>query len=474
MARSSLPPAVSVAQVGMPSSEPRREALKAGVRSLINTSTLGAAAVGAAPFMFSRRAAGAAFLNDPGDASSVTLGFNFAQSGTHVEEGADQLRAGRLAVRHLNGEGDGGMLATLRPSALSGQGILGKKVAYVIGDTQTGPDAALKSTRRMLDKQGVIMVTGGSTSAEALAMQQLCQEAGAIFMAGVAHGNGLTGRDRCANGFRHFLNAHLSAAALIPVLAARHGHQRTVYHLTADNAWGEELEASMQVMIDQTGWRTAGRLVTPTGSDDLGSYLEPLMRSGADTLMVNHYDDDIVVALKAIAEAGLRERKINGGELVVAIPLYSRHIARAAGNAHAGVYGTANWHWSLTDAGSQAFVASFGAEHGFPPTQAAHACYVQTLLYADACERAGTFEPCQVVAALEGHRFDGLGNGPTQYRAEDHQCFKEVLVVRGRRGQARTDDPLDIVEVIPRSRTDYPVDHRLFAGSAFAQCNNGA
>ena len=56
---------------------------------------------------------------------------------------------------------------------------------------------------------------------------------------------------------------------------------------------------------------------------------------------------------------------------------------------------------------------------------------MQTLLYADAVNRAGSFNPCAVVEALEGFEFDGMGNGPTLYRAEDHQCFKDVVVVRG-------------------------------------------
>ena len=46
-------------------------------------------------------------------------------------------------------------------------------------------------------------------------------------------------------------------------------------------------------------------------------------------------------------------------------------------------------------------------------------------------EMAGTFYPPAVIKQLEGFKFDGMGNGPTEYRAEDHQCFKDVLVVRG-------------------------------------------
>ena len=70
---------------------------------------------------------------------------------------------------------------------------------------------------------------------------------------------------------------------------------------------------------------------------------------------------------------------------------------------------------------------------------------MQALLYADACERAGTFYPPEVIKALEGFEFDGMGNGPTLYRADDHQCFKDVLVVRGKETPANQFDLLEVV-----------------------------
>jgi branched-chain amino acid transport system substrate-binding protein len=103
------------------------------------------AAAGSAPMMFPSRAE--AFVNDPTNKSEVTLGFNVPQTGPYADEGADELRAYQLAVEHLNGEGDGGMLNTFSVEALKGNGILGKKVAYVTGDTQTKSDAARASAR---------------------------------------------------------------------------------------------------------------------------------------------------------------------------------------------------------------------------------------------------------------------------------------------------------------------------------------
>ena len=83
-----------------------------------------------------------------------------------------------------------------------------------------------------------------------------------------------------------------------------------------------------------------------------------------------------------------------------------------------GVLGSMNYNWQLDNAGSKQFVKSFGEKYGKPPSNSAQTCYAQVLLYADACERAGTFDPCGVVAALEGFEFDGLGNGKTLYRAD--------------------------------------------------------
>lgn len=123
------------------------------------------------------------FTNAP-TGSTVTLGFNVPQSGPYADEGADELRAYELAVEHLNGEGDGGMLNTFSSKALDGTGILGKKVEYVTGDTQTKSDAARASAKSMIEKDGAVMITGGSSSGVAVAVQALCQEAGVIFMGG--------------------------------------------------------------------------------------------------------------------------------------------------------------------------------------------------------------------------------------------------------------------------------------------------
>ncbi len=449
-------------------------------RGLLKTSAVAGAGL-AIPTIFTASSV-SAFTNDPSNGSSVTLGFNVPQSGPYADEGADELRAYELAVEHLNGGGDGGMMQTFSSKALQGNGIMGKKVDYVSGDTQTKSDAARASAKSMIEKDGAIVITGGSSSGVAVAVQALCQEAGVIFMAGLTHSNDTTGKDRKANGFRHFFNSWMSGAALAPVLANAYGTDRKAYHLTADYNWGYTTEEAIRNSTEAMGWETVNAVKTPLTQTDFSAYITPVLQSDADVLVLNHYGGNMVNSLTNAVQFGLRDKMVNGKKFEIIVPLYSELMARGAGKSIAGIFGSQNWDWKLQKEkgdrynGTDAFVKSFGEKFGFPPSQAAHTCYVQTLLYADAVERAGSFNPCAVVEALENFEFDGLGSGPTLYRGEDHQCFKDVVVVRGKENPENEFDLVEIVEVTPAEQVTYAPDAPEFGGAeaTLGECNAGA
>ncbi|HYD06542.1 MAG TPA: ABC transporter substrate-binding protein, partial [Reyranella sp.] len=133
----------------------RRGALKTGLAGILAT--------GVSPLIFSKTSWAQEFCNAPtGD--TVTFGYVMPLTGAYADEGADQQRAFMLAVEHLNGEGDGGLIPHFSSKTLKG-GILGKKVAYVTGDDQTKADAGREAARRMIERDGAVMVSGGSSSA---------------------------------------------------------------------------------------------------------------------------------------------------------------------------------------------------------------------------------------------------------------------------------------------------------------------
>ena len=66
-----------------------------------------------------------------------------------------------------------------------------------------------------------------------------------------------------------------------------------------------------------------------------------------------------------------------------------------------------------------------------------------------------------------------MGNGPTLYRAADHQCFKDVLVVKGKETPENQYDLLEVVEIVPAAQVTYEPDNPMFAGGDLGTCNPG-
>ena len=388
-------------------------------RKFLRASAAGAAALATPTLVLAN------YRNEP-TGPTVKFGFTVPLTGPYAEEGADALRGFRLAVEHLNGLGDGGMLNTLQPLSWRGPGVLGRKVEIAVADTGTNPQKATEGARRLIN-EGAVMFSGSSSSAVAIALQNVAQESKIVYMCGLTHSNDTTGKDRRRYGFRHFFNAHMTGIALGPVLGNAYGADRRAYHLTADYTWGYTTEQSIRSATEALGWQTVEAVKTPLDTINFKHFLRPILESDADVLVLNHYGRNMIGSLRQAVSLGLRDRLVDGRRMEVVVPLFSKLMAEGVGSAADGIYGASNWHWTLDDPASRAFTRSFGREYGEPPSQAAHTSYAQTLIYADAAARAGSFDPRWLIPELEGHSFDGLGDGPTTYRAEDHQCIKQAF-----------------------------------------------
>ena len=89
----------------------------------------------------------------------IVIGLNVPQSGPYSDQGQDQLRAYHLAIDEINAKG----------------GIMGMKVSASEGDDQTKADVARDNAQRMIERDGAVMITGGSSTGTAVAVSALCQ-----------------------------------------------------------------------------------------------------------------------------------------------------------------------------------------------------------------------------------------------------------------------------------------------------------
>ena len=386
--------------------------------------------------------------NYPVEGDTVTLGFNVPQSGPYAAEGEDELRGYKLAVKHLNN--GGGWVDDW--DDLPGDGVLGKEVDFVEGDTATDADTARESAARMIERDGAIMVSGGSSSAVAIAVQGKCQDENVMFMCCLTHSNDTTGKDCVRYSFREMFNAYMSGQALAPVVKEEYGEGLSFYQLYADYSWGQTQQASMeQFMTDVAGWEQVESVPTPLGTTDYSSYLSEAANSGADVLILNHYGLDGANSVSQAVDAGIDE------DMTILVPLYNRPMAQAAGGAIEGIFGTVAWDAQIDDPAGNSFASAFGDEYsGRIPSGPAQLAYAQTLQYAAAAERAETFYPPEVIRQLEGHEYDNIGMGAETMRKCDHQAQRAVPVVRGLPESEQTDGQyLDIVNITSRDNVGY-------------------
>ncbi|WP_123533125.1 substrate-binding protein [Halosimplex salinum] len=388
--------------------------------------------------------------NYPIDGDTATFGFNVPKSGPYSSEGEDELRAYELAVEHLNN--GGGWVDEFED--LSGEGVLDYEIDFVEGDTATDASAADESASRMVQRDDVIMFSGGSSSAVAIAQQGVAQREKVLFMCCLTHSNDTTGKDCVRYSFREMFNAYMTGQALTPVVTEEYGDDLDFYQLYADYSWGQTQQASMKQFFEEAGWNEVDSVATPLDTSDFSSYLSEAQSSGADVLFLNHYGLDGANSLTDAVDAGIDE------DMEIVMPLYNRPMAEAASGAIDGIYGTIAWDSQIDNEPSNQFAEVFGEEYdGRSPSGPAQLAYAQTLQYAAAAERAGTFYPPEVIRELEDYDYDNIGMGEETMRACDHQAQRAIPVVRGLpESEQEGGNFFEIVDITSRDDVGYGCD----------------
>ena len=357
-----------------------------------------------------------------GQEDKVVIGLNVPLTGSYSDQGKDEEMAYKLAIEQINAKG----------------GVLGKKIEYILKDTKTDAPTAKQNAIDLIRQNNAIMVTGGSSSAEAVAQGDVCQELGVVFMAALTHSNATTGHDKLKSGqgiqkghrhtFRWYFNAWMTAKALAPYLVGTIKKNATFYYITSDYTWGHSLEESMKWRTELAGCDTVGTVRVPLGSKDYKKELIAAQKKEPDVLVMVLFGNDMVTALKQASEMGLKKKT------QIVVPLMELNMAHGAGiEAMDGILSTVNWYWDIGNRfpGTKQFVDAFNARYKKMPGDSAASAWVAIHQWASAVERAGSFESPKVIKALEGHKFTLLKD-QEEWRDWDHQVISSVFIVQGK------------------------------------------
>jgi ABC-type branched-subunit amino acid transport system substrate-binding protein len=376
--------------------------------------------------------------------SSVTIGAAVPRTGTYAVQGEDELKGMQLAVEHLN-EGNE-LIKKISPKTT--KGVLGKEVKLVVADSEAKPNTAVQAQSRFINDDKIVLMTGSTSSAVAVALNKLAQREHVLYAVAISGSNDTTGKDCVRYGFRQCFYGQTAAAALGPVMVKAYGKDKKAAYLTPDYTYGHTVQKSMEDFLKTAGWTTVTNQVAPLGAPDYSSYLLNVANSGADYLLNINWGHDAVLSIQQAKQFGVFDK------MKLVIPYQIPVLAKELGpEILQGVLAATDFWWTLEDQYPLAkmFVTAFDKKYGGKPDWGANNAYMQFAIWARMCEEAGSFYPPDVIKAYEkGETFPSTV-GDVHFRAADHQLVRPVIIVEGKKpGDMKgPEDWWQVKEVVP-------------------------
>lgn len=184
--------------------------------------------------------------------STAFIGISVPRTGTYAVQGEDELKGYQLAIEHIN-EGHE-LIKKISPK--TSKGVLGKELKFGVADSAAKPNEAVQAQQRFISENKAIMITGGTSSAVAVALNKLAQREHVLFVCGISGSNDTTGKDCVRYGFRQNFFGQTAAAAIGPVMVREFGKNKKAAYLTPDYTYGHTVTKSMQDFLATAGWTT--------------------------------------------------------------------------------------------------------------------------------------------------------------------------------------------------------------------------
>jgi ABC-type branched-subunit amino acid transport system substrate-binding protein len=376
--------------------------------------------------------------------NSVFIGISVPRTGTYAVQGEDELKGYQLAIEHINS----GHPLIKQISPKTTKGVLGKELKYGVADSAAKPNDAVQAQQRFITENKAIMITGGTSSAVAVALNKLAQREKVLFVCGISGSNDTTGKDCVRYGVRQNFYGETAANAIGPALLKAYGKNKKAAFMTPDYTYGHTVTKSVNEFLTKNGgWQMVTNQVSPLGAPDYSSYLTNIANSGAEFLINVNWGHDAVLSTQQAKQFGVLDK------MKLVVPYQVPFIARETGGLMQGVYAATDYWWTIEDKFPLAkmFNEAFEKKYGYKPEWGAENAYVSFAHWAHMCEQAGSFNPPDVIKAYEkGETIPSLV-GDVHYRPEDHQCVRPVIIVKGKqqKDMKSKEDWYDVVEIVP-------------------------
>jgi len=290
--------------------------------------------------------------------------------------GSGSETAARMAVEDFGGE------------------VLGRKVEIVVGDHLNKADLAANIARDMIDNQGVEMIFDVAASATALAAGEIAKARGKIIMFN-GPGSIRLSNEACGPYTVHYVFDTFAQANVTGLAAVKSGLD-TWFFLTADYAFGQDLEKDTSNVVAKSGGKVLGNVRHPINTSDFSSFLLQAQASKAKVIGLANAGGDTINAIKQAAEFGLTK----SGQKLSPLLAFVTDIDSVGLETAQGLLLAEAFYWDLND-DTRAFSKRFMERVKRVPTSAQAGVYSSVLHYLKAVKAAGTTDSAAVIKVMK-------------------------------------------------------------------------
>ena len=299
--------------------------------------------------------------------------------------------------------------------------MLERPVEILEADDASNPDQAVRAATKLIKDDRVDVLMGTFNGECALAVSALAKKEGTLFVVTGSYIPELTGSACNSHTFVFMPNASMLSQAVVPQLIKAYGTRW--YMLTTDSLDGKCASRAMAAAAQDQGVELMGETLLPFGSTEFAPALMGAKDKRPTLIVLNLYGWDLVHALKDFTKLELAKEKIGVGGM-----LSGEQIGRPLGYANnTGIWGLL-WDPKVKTESSKQFIQAVVDKYNHTPTSRCYLGYAAMTQILEAIKRAGSTDAHALIKALEGHKFDGLKEGPSYFRASDHQHVQDVLI----------------------------------------------
>jgi branched-chain amino acid transport system substrate-binding protein len=376
---------------------------------------------------------GAATAQISGDA--VKIGVMNDQSGLYADlAGQGSVEAARMAVEDFGGS------------------VNGAPIEVLSADHQNKPDVGSNIVREWIDVQDVDVIVDVPTSSVALAVTEIVKEKDRVFLVSGAATTELTGAACSPNTIHWTYDTYALAVGTGRAMVQEGGD--SWFFITADYAFGHQLEADTAAVVEEEGGQVLGSVRHPLSSSDFSSYLLQAQGSGAKVIGLANAGTDTTNAIKQANEFGITQ----AGQQLASLLMFLTDIDALGLDVAQGLVMTTGFYWDM-DEETRAWSERFNERAGQMPTMVQAGVYSAVTHYLNAIQEVGSDQAKAVVDQMKATPIHDFFAKNGQVR-EDGRMVHEMYLAQVKTPEESRGrwDYLKILRTIPADQAFLPLE----------------